>query len=468
MAMSALAALFLGSAVALADTQASALGQVQQTPTPPPAPNITAIWPKYVSPSENNTYRFRILGQHLTVPQLTGPDGTRKAQVWFDTYPFRMDEIQWVQKRPDETEMSKAGQPYGFASENGQEIDLWGIPRGWHGVRSVQIGTVENKSDPMNVTLSYLSGTWPKWVAFGFVAILIGILWVISRALSPHLVADKKCTLLSEWFLDPDTDTYSLSKFQFYVWTAAAVFGYIFLTASKSLIQGKFEFADIPGNLPGILFVSAATTVAAVGVTAVKGPKGAGDVYPCLADFITASGIVVAERVQFFVWTVVGVVGFLYIIWFSDPSTVEGLPKIPVGFLQLMGISAAGYLGGKLARNRGPVIDSIVIVEEAPDGSKLVLKIIGTGLSQDASFKIEDKEAKPDPTPGKDPRPTVVVGEDDFTSSGMAKVLQLSIYNPPNTWLPEVLKLPKMKLTIINPDGKMAVWPFETAKTTQS
>jgi hypothetical protein len=81
--------------------------------------------------------------------------------------------------------------------------------------------------------------------------------------------------------------------------TAAGVFGYILLTLGQSLVQGKFVFADIPKNLPGIILISAATTATSQGITAMKGAKGAGDICPSVAHFVTTGGLVVAERFQF-------------------------------------------------------------------------------------------------------------------------------------------------------------------------
>src|SRR5439155_7622880 len=120
------------------------------------------------------------------------------------------------------------------------------------------------------------------------------------------------------------------------------------------------EFAPIPEGLPGILAVSGGTAALAAGINNVRGPKGAGEEQPSFADLITTGGVVVAERFQFLVWTVLGALAFLFLVVFSDPATIQDLPKVPDGFLYLMGVSSAGYLGGKLARKPGPVIVTIV------------------------------------------------------------------------------------------------------------
>src|SRR5262249_46161313 len=154
----------------------------------------------------------------------------------------------------------------------------------------------------------------------------------------------------------PETNTYSLSKTQFYAWTAAAVFGYIYLTISRSWVQGDLTFANIPANLPGIIAVSATTTAVAVGITSAKGSKGSGELNPSLADLVSSGGVIVAERLQFFVWTIIGVIAFIALTLSIEPGHIKDLPPIPEKFLYLMGISSFGYLGGKLARKPGPVI----------------------------------------------------------------------------------------------------------------
>ena len=202
-----------------------------------------------------------------------------------------------------------------------------------------------------------------------------------TRGASAYVVDGKKYGFFSMLFLDPETDTYSLSKFQFILWTAVAVFAYVYLMAAQSLIQGKLEFVDIPENLPGIVLVAAGTTVLASGITSSKGTKGAGDVHPSWADFVSTGGVLAPERLQFFVWTIVGVATFISLIVLSDPGTIHDLPKIPERFLYLMGVSSAGYLGGKLARQPGPIIDEIIAIS-----GSLVLEIHGRFLSRDASL----------------------------------------------------------------------------------
>jgi hypothetical protein len=167
--------------------------------------------------------------------------------------------------------------------------------------------------------------------------------------------------LLRALLLDRETDTYSLSKLQFYIWTVVAVFTYTYLTASRNLFQDLVGLPQIPPGLPGIISVAAGTSVGAQVVTQIRGPKGAGRLHPCLADLITTGDVVAAERVQFLVWTIVGAGGFAIVIANLDPRAIVDLPVVPSSLLQASGVSALGYLGGKLARDAGPVINEVIV-----------------------------------------------------------------------------------------------------------
>jgi hypothetical protein len=238
-------------------------------------------------------------------------------------------------------------------------------------------------------------------------------------------------------------NTYSLSKLQFYAWTVAAIFGYLVLTLAQSLVQGKFVFADIPKNLPGIIFISAGTTAVAQGITAIRGAKGAGPIQPSLGDFVTTGGLVAAERFQFFIWTLVGVCTFLFLVVFSDPASISDLPAIPEGFLALMGVSCFGYLGGKLARKPGPIIDDITA---SPGG--LTLKINGRKLSTRAGFNIDGSDVSSNMVnvSGSDP--------DGAPADELFKTLTLVITEPAARWQ----LTGRHDFTISNPDGQTAQW----------
>src|SRR5262249_33930881 len=145
-----------------------------------------------------------------------------------------------------------------------------------------------------------------------------------------------------------------------YWWTVAALFGYAYLVISKVLIQGE-PWPDMPGTLPGIVAIGAGTSVGAQFVTNVRGPKGAGSEEPSLGDLVTSGGVAAPERVQMLVWTIFGVGAFCLAVLQHAPGTIRELDAVPSGMLYMMGLSSIGYLGGKLARKPGPIINEISI-----------------------------------------------------------------------------------------------------------
>jgi hypothetical protein len=177
---------------------------------------------------------------------------------------------------------------------------------------------------------------------------------------------------------------------QLLLWTCASVFTYYFYLC-RILIQWSNEFPDVPAGMATLIGLSAGTTVAAAGLTAARGPKGAGPLSPTPADFISSGGVVVAERFQFFVWTIVGVLSFVGVVLNSDPAHLSTLPPIPDNFLALMGVSSAGYLAGKAVRKAGPVI-SRVDASGTVSGDKLVLKVDGQNIEQKAKIRIDKQD----------------------------------------------------------------------------
>ena len=90
----------------------------------------------------------------------------------------------------------------------------------------------------------------------------------------------------------------------------------------------------------------------------------------------------------------------------TDPSTLKDLPKVPDGFLYLMGVSSAGYLGGKVVRKPGPVIKMLCVSKVAADQTQLgvtppagaitkypamIINLKGENMEQDAMLQIDGR-----------------------------------------------------------------------------
>ena len=291
-------------------------------------------------------------------------------------------------------------------------------------------------------------------------ALLLLVLVIALLGGGPHKVY--KTTYWARAFLiDPETDTYSLSKLQFYAWSAAAVFGYFYLTLSRTLIQGQLSLAEVPDNLPGILAISAGTAMLAAGIAKGRGPKAAGGVQPSFSDLITTGGVVSPERFQFLLWTLVAIAGFVLLLLRTDPGTSTDLPKVPDSLLILSGISAACYLGGKLVRAPGPVVDEII----ARPGS-LELVVIGRNLSANATFLIDGQPITGLLGGSNDEstlRPNVLELEKE--GSDLAKRLLLRVVSPESLRMDKEQPFPEvLTLTVVNPDNQKAVWPVKLSE----
>jgi hypothetical protein len=209
---------------------------------------------------------------------------------------------------------------------------------------------------------------------------------LVSKGIKGFTVAGQKYGPLASFLIDNTTDSYSLSKFQLFALSMVAFFGYVYVFLCQVLVQWKFIFPDIPDNYPSLLAISAGTAVAAVGVNSTRGTKGAGPVYPSAADFISNGGLVVPERFQFFVWTLIACIGFIVLILMQDPATVSGFPNFPTGLLYVMGVSAGGYLGGKAVRGAGPIIKQVQV---SATGADLNVVLQGENLDKNGKFRID-------------------------------------------------------------------------------
>ncbi len=257
----------------------------------------------------------------------------------------------------------------------------------------VQVGkNSKNISNAVQLTFARLSQRLAFWGSLiAFLAIMVVVFLLVRKGVGSTTIKGKRYSAFTSFFLDKETNSYSLSKFQLLLWTSVFVFGYLYLFLCRMLIQGKFEIPPVPDGLPGMLAISAGTAVVAAGATVARGSKGAGDIYPSAADFITTGGMVVGERFQFFVWTLVGAFGFLSLLLVRDPSEVVELPKVPDNFLYLMGISSVGYLAGKVVRKPGPVIRKL-FVSNVSSPSTMTIELEGENLSKDAIVKVDDKQ----------------------------------------------------------------------------
>lgn len=422
------------------------------TPSPAPTPVIQLISPKVTFPGKGDKrYVLTLVGTNLGKPSNAGT-----MFVYLDDNIVRPE---WID---DEAKAVDPQKTYGLVQQPDTQLQLFLPWPKYSGAVKIKMAVDGKVSGAADIVVSKIESKWKAaWWAAAITLALLGLplLLVSHNADNVYQVGDKKFGVLAAFFLDKETDTYSLSKFQFYAWTAVAIFGYVYLGLVESLVQGKAVFPEIPENLPALILVSAGTSVLATGITNARGPKGSGETHPSLGDFVTAGGLVVAERFQFFVWTLLGTVTFLFFTLSSDPATLHDLPKIPDSFLQIMGISSLGYLSGKLARKPGPVIDQI---QPEPAGATAVtttlkLTITGQKFSQTALLRIHDDDVKLADTPLPNGPSAKLAASTKEEQGEFCKKLVFQITNPDPKWK----AVGKHKVTITNDDGKAASWDYE-------
>ena len=346
------------------------------------APVITALTTP-VYPAKEDKYNFSILG---------------------DNFGNRNDTTVYVSKtniRTTATSCDESAKSPCITVVSPHVIDVFGfVPGMYEGPTKVTVQVGSLSSAPHDLTFSHFTVRTVRILAFVVTALIALIVyWAVRRGVGRYRVGQEQYGVLSIFIIDKDTHSYSLSKLQLLLWTSASIFAYIYFFLCRILIQWKLvDFPDVPPGMATLIGLSAGTTVAAVGLTTARGPKGAGPQSPTPADFISSGGVVVAERFQFFVWTIVGVLGFIALVLASDPALLEKLPSIPDNFLALMGVSSAGYLAGKAVRRPGPVINRVDVSDSKP-GQQLVIKVDGLNIEDSATVRIDGKDYHPTPDP---------------------------------------------------------------------
>ncbi|MEB3308829.1 MAG: hypothetical protein VKJ02_01195 [Snowella sp.] len=420
------------------------------------SPKIDSV-SKIVAFPENETYSFDVIGSGFSEK---GKDNKliistiKKADKTFAE--GKEVEVCWENEKDCESSSIK-GQVL-----NSRQIKFSNIPkRDYNGGVGLQIRVGETESTPSYLlTLSPVDRNSPFLITLGiFLALVAMIVFFIkkgsSSSSSSELDLNIEKTKYGFWsalLIDQKTNTYSLTRLQFYLWTGVAIFSYLYLMLSRSLVQGQLEFIDIPDGLPGIVLISATTTVVSEGITTTKGSKGGGNIKPEFSNLITTGGVVAPERFQFLLWTVLGVLAYLFVVLWQSPEQIKDLPQIPSGFLELMGISSAGYLGGKLARKPGPFINTI---ESSREGNSLVLKIQGSNLSSDGTFKLNQSKQ----IPLSSVKRLNEISENNPSDLSLFKYLELVIEDPKAQGWNENAK-DINKLTIYNPDSQYSEQTF--------
>jgi hypothetical protein len=206
-------------------------------------------------------------------------------------------------------------------------------------------------------------------VMLGFITsvVLITVILLIAHALVRTDGGNFLNIIRAEYWVP------SLSLFQFLLWTIVISFSYIWITTIR-IFAGDLTFTTkIPPNLYLLLGISVAVPLISVGYTkSVYNPDTPAkppEKLPPFGMMLKNKGKIALNRFQMFLWTIVSIVLYLSIVvgtvtavMGSDTGGVNAtsdgpgadvvpgpsLPDIDPTLVYLMGLSQAGYLGGRL------------------------------------------------------------------------------------------------------------------------
>jgi hypothetical protein len=266
---------------------------------------------------------------------------------------------------------------------------------------------------------------------------LILAVYLLYKARSAIARRQERYWFLKTLLVEPENQTYSLSRAQFVAWLLVIIWCYLFLYFAHGYVDEYWSFPKLGGAIYTFL-ISLGTLVAAQAATKAVGPNGAGEVHPSLSDLVMHGGVLALDRVQQVVWTLIAL-GMFARITITTFGTAQGLPEIPQELLILMGLSSAGYLGGKLVRGPGPVITEVV----ARVGS-VILTIRGKHFSKDAFVWLDGVKQPTD----------ALKFTDDPDDPKYAKEIELTLADLTlDAWNTQ-----QHALTIINNDAQRSDW----------
>ncbi|MCX7997841.1 MAG: IPT/TIG domain-containing protein, partial [Leptospiraceae bacterium] len=97
--------------------------------------------------------------------------------------------------------------------------------------------------------LVVLTESWKLWLGL-FSILILALLYLCL------VFVLKKFNFSDMLFIDKTTNTYSLSRFQAFIWTVVLIGGYFYIAICNGLLLGKGVIPDFPPSLIGLLSVS--------------------------------------------------------------------------------------------------------------------------------------------------------------------------------------------------------------------
>ena len=276
------------------------------------------------------------------------------------------------------------------------------------------------------------------WRSSLILVLLILLVYLLYKLFYKVPAGQTRYSFLTMLLLEQENMTYSLSRAQFLGWMTVIIWSWLFLYYAHGYVDQIWAFPNL-GNSVYTFLISLGTLIVAQATNMGQGVKGAGEVHPSPADLVVHGGVLALDRVQQVVWTVLAI-GMFIRITVSTYSTATALPDIPQELLVLMGLSSAGYLGGKLVRGAGPIIEQVTIRE-----GSVIINIKGKHFSKDCFVWVDGVKQSKDKIS--------VIADDPDAPLRFAKELEVTLEITLEDW-----RAKEHALTVVNDDAQRADW----------
>lgn len=394
---------------------------------------------------------WRRFDMELRGERLPAPTGSDKLQLLLGGDLFRLPPCTPPSPKAEASEKTFVDQgtlvvaPCFWTIDAGTRLSIHGVTSGFGSTHELRLrDAAGHDSGVVKVHVGVITTRSLKVIS---ILVFLMLLLIVAR-LAPRVrggVAGNASRMrLASWaLLDEQTNTYSLSKLQFLLWLAVVAYAYVYFFLAYVFIQGHGEFPNPPENLLSLLGVTGGTTLGSIFVTRARGAKGSGEAVPALSDLVSSGGVLAPERAQFLVWTIFGCIGYIALILEQSPDTLTALPSLNQQLLTAMGASSLVYVGGKMVRLPGPIINEVKAATDAAAGD-VTLTVRGQNMQQDALVSI-------DQAPAVDVRPQDPVMMQSSVAAGLASELTLKLGK---TW-----QTGDHLLRLTNADGQYAeIW----------
>lgn len=181
-----------------------------------------------------------------------------------------------------------------------------------------------------------------RWKFFtGILSAVITILFIMFLSL-----VIKRINFLPFVLYDKETNMYSLSNFQAFLWTLTFIGSYFYVAVSTGLLLKNGDMPDFPSSLIALLGISYGGLISANYVDSKSTGRARKKGDPSFKDlFCSAGGFFNLPKFQLFGFTLIS--NAIYLLNLYQGNVLEGLPDIPQSLHTLLLTSQGGYVGGK-------------------------------------------------------------------------------------------------------------------------